>query len=103
MGAALGDKVAASQQCALAARRANGTLECIRRSVTSRSREVILTLYSVGTSGLLCPAVGPSAQGRQGEGPVEATKMIKGLELLSYKKTLQELGLFSLKTERGSH
>ena len=44
-----------SQQCALAAQKANCILGCIKRSVTSRSRKVVLPLYS----GVLCPVLGP--------------------------------------------
>jgi len=35
-----------SQQCGLVAKKASGLLGCIKRSVASRSREGLLSLYS---------------------------------------------------------
>ena len=67
-----------SQKCVLAAQKASCNLGCLKRSVASKPREVILPLYCrEGPPGVLHPALEPSAQegyGAVGAGPEEGHK-----------------------------
>lgn len=46
LGVLLDNRLAISQKCVLVAKKANGILGCVKRSMASKTREVILPLYS---------------------------------------------------------
>ncbi|KAJ7399317.1 hypothetical protein BTVI_116116 [Pitangus sulphuratus] len=99
LGVLRDSELSMSQQCARVAKKANGILGCSRKSIASRSRKVILPLYSTLLRHIQSCAQFWDPRDKRNMELLEQveSRAAKGLKHLSYEERLRDLDLFSLK------